>query len=165
MGSVMNGRYQHATTGTSFLVPAGWTVLRSGPSSDGGEMVSLKDTVSDAVVSVWMIVTNTSQEGIAAEGPEDWNRHHIGMKIRQRFDQGLRDYWVRADTIQNKVIGGLPALAARGEFTQNTERIVECLTWIHGKTARAFFFARAPESRAELLQIRFDELVGTALIP
>ena len=165
LGTLQDGRYYHLRTGINFAVPVGWTLLVAGPSSDGGEMVTLRDSGTDTTLSVWMIVTKTSQEGIAAAGRADWYRHVVGMKIRQRYDQGLRDYWVAADTIQERVISGRNALAAVGEFTEGGQRVAECLTWIVGDNARAFFFARAPKSSLDLVQLRFDELVATAVIP
>ena len=164
-GGVQNGRYHHFRTGINFAVPAGWTVLVAGPSSDGGEMVTLRDSVTDRALSVWMIVTKASPEGAAAIRPADWYRNAVGMKIRQRYDQGLRDYWVAAETIQERTIGGRSALSARGEFTEDGQRVSECLTWIVGDNARAFFFTRTPKSNLDLVQLRFDELVATAVIP
>lgn len=164
-GAIQDGRYYHVRTAISFSVPAGWTVFAAGPSSDGGEMVTLRDSVTGSSLSVWMIVAKSSQEGIAAVGPADWYRHVVGMKIRQRYDQGLRDYWVAADTIQKRTVGGRNALAARGEFTEGSQLFAECLTWVVGEKARVFFFARTPKSNLDLVQLRFDELVATALIP
>jgi hypothetical protein len=128
-------------------------------------MVTLLVAVSDSSLSVWMIVSNTSQEAIAAAGPADWFRHVVGMKIRHRFDQGLRDYWVPADTIQEKTVGSRPALGAVGEFTDRGQRVSECLTWIAGDTTRAFFFDRTARPNLAVVSARFDEIVGTAVVP
>ena len=128
-------------------------------------MVTLGDAVSESMLHVWMIAAAASQEASAAAGPVDWFRHVIGMKIRMRFDQGLRDYWVPDGTIQEKTIGNRPALAAIGEFTAAGERGAECLAWIAGETTWAFFFDRTKVPQLPAVRVRFDEIVGTAIVP
>jgi hypothetical protein len=165
LGFVQDGRYHHVKTGVQFLVPLDWMVGPTGPSSDGGEMVQLRDAVQPIVLSAWMIRTNTTLEGSAAKDVADRYRHVIGMKIRQRFDSGARDYWVPAESIQEKTIGGKSALTAVGEFTENGKRVAECLAWIFTERTGAFFFMRVAAADLQTYQYRFDQIVETATVP
>jgi hypothetical protein len=165
LGFVQDGRYYHVKTGVQFLVPPDWILLGTGPSSDGGEMVQLRDAVLPVALSIWMIRTNTTLEGSAAKDVADRYRHVIGMKIRQRFDSGARDYWVPAESIQEKTIGGKSALTAVGEYTENGKRFAECLAWIFTDRTGAFFFMRVAAADLQTYQYRFDQIVETALVP
>jgi hypothetical protein len=165
LGFVQDARYHHVKTGVQFLVPPGWIVMDTAPSSDGGEMVQLRDAVQPIVLSAWMIRTNTTLEGSAAKDVADRYRHVIGMKIRQRFDSGARDYWVPAESIQEKTIGDKSALTAVGEFTENGKRVAECLAWIFTERTGAFFFMRVAATDLQTYQYRFDQIVETATVP
>jgi hypothetical protein len=165
LGFVRDGRYAHLKTGIQFVVPPDWRVMGTGPSSDGGEIVQLREAVHGIGLFVWMIRTDTTLEGRAAKNVADRYRHVIGMKIRQRFDGGARDYWVPAESIQDKIIGGKSALAAVGEYTENAQRFAECLTWIFTERTGAFFFMRVPAADLSTYQYRFDQVVETAAVP
>jgi len=166
LGVTQNGVYHHEKTGVQFTVPLDWTIEGTVPSSDGGEMALLRSAETPIVLSVWMIRTEATPEARSARDVADRYRHVIGMKIRQRFDSGLRDYWVPADTIQEKLIGGKPALAAVGTYTERGVHMAECLTWIDTEQTAAFFFIRdVPAADLPLWQSRFNQVVETATVP
>ncbi|MSO56434.1 MAG: hypothetical protein EXQ55_05865 [Acidobacteria bacterium] len=173
LGSLVNGRYHHNRTGIEFVVPQEWSISATGPNSDGSEGVQFKDSVTGAVLSVWMIRQADFSRGVGSDTDSDPYRHTVGLKIQQRRDQGMPDYWVRTDRIEETMIGGRAALKAVGDFTQTGDDsasagkalMSECLTWIDAKDARAFFYARVPAADWPNFQWRFDQIVGTAVVP
>jgi hypothetical protein len=163
-GVLQNGRYHHNTTGIEFAVPPDWALVGAGPSSDGGDGVTLRDSVTGGVLSVWMINRAASLEDSRAASVDDEYRNLIGMKIRMRFDQGLKDYWVPADTIQERYVNGRKALTAIGESAQRGRSIRERLAWIYTPKTRAFFYGTVPAEDMPQFQYRFDSILDTATL-
>jgi hypothetical protein len=160
VGLLQNGRYHHNRTGIEFDVPAEWSFLSDGPSSDGGDMARVRDSASDVILSAWMNRDDTPSRPAA-----DRLRYVVGMKIRQRYDQGYRDYWVSPETIVEKMVGGRPALSAVGTYVSNGQTMAEYLIWVDGEATQAFFFTSVAASDLAALQSRFDQIVESAVVP
>jgi hypothetical protein len=79
LASVQIGRYHHFKTAVEFPVPAGWSVVTTGQSSDGGEQTYLRDAaLPGTYVAVWMKKeTNTVAEADA------WLELAVKMKVDQ----------------------------------------------------------------------------------
>src|SRR3984893_9375336 len=62
-------------------------------------------------------------------------------------------------------IGGHPALTAVAEYTDNSQKMAESLTWIATEHTTALFFARMPAHDLEVFQVRFDQIIYSASPP
>jgi beta-lactamase regulating signal transducer with metallopeptidase domain len=162
--SVTNGRFHHNDSGIEFAVPQGWTLGSVGRSSDEGDGAMLISP-SGEPLQVWMIRTAKSPEGMRAASADDWYRHYVGMKIRQRFDGGLRDYWVSPANINQRMIGRTMGLTAIGEYTDRGAAGAEYLAWINGPTSRIFFYGRGPAETLPQRQALYEMVVDTAIVP
>lgn len=177
-GWFKDGRVHNNWTGLEFTLPSDWAYVGQNPSSGAGQMVVLKDTTEKAqFAAVWM-----RKEAIPdAEKPKrlEWE---LSAKPQQRYWQDFKDYKIRPESVQWKTIGGNPAVVAvadysgiwgqavedyRGAWGQKgaTRRMTEYLVWICGRNTYVFFFARTTPANLAELQSRFDEIIGTAVIP
>ena len=155
--SAQVGRYHNPATGIEFTLPAGWSVVKTTPTSDNGDTVTLMDAVSKREAAVWMRAekhpTLRTQDGqipkllLAA----------LDAKAASRTN--LTGYQVRSDSIQPRVIGGQQALSAVADYTQNGHPMVEYLTWIFSPKAHALFYGRAPAASLDAFRARLDEVV------
>ncbi|HEY7290013.1 MAG TPA: M56 family metallopeptidase [Vicinamibacterales bacterium] len=158
LGVLENGRYRHLLTGITFDIPQRWTLIGTGPSSDGGEMAQFVDTVTGSSIAIWMKPNTPPPAGILAQ-----LRGAIPEKIGQR--QGFQGYRVRPETIQFGTISGVRSLTAIADFTQSGQLMNECLTWINSSTERAFIFARIPSSQLATFEPQFRDIVDSAIVP
>jgi hypothetical protein len=153
-----NGRYHHPATGVEFTLPSGWSIVKSGPSTSGGDTVTLTDSVSKREAAVWIRAekhpTDQIQKLLVAA---------LDKKAASRTD--LTGYKVRPDSIQPRVIGGQQALTAVADYTRNGRPMVECLTWIFSPKTHVLFFGRAPAADLESFRVRLDALANSAAVP
>ena len=161
LGVVEGRRYRHLATGLTFDVPEDSQVGRTGPSSDYGEMVSLRLKDPETEVNVWMIKTAKDWGGINEQldaAP--------AMKAKSRIEQwGLADYRIREGSAQRTTFGGTQAIVAVGEYTSGGAPMVELLTWITSERGRAFFFSAVPAADLDKLRPQFEALVSSTIIP
>ena len=160
LATVKDGRYHNIKSGTEFTVPAGWDVKGTYPSSDNGEQALMTDSVSKITGQVWMI-----KETNAPDQVKFWLQNNVGMKIAQRHDQGVDGYWVRAESVQEKFIGGKQAISAVADYVERGQKMVEYMVWINTENSRVFFFARGGATDFPGFQARFDEIINSALVP
>ncbi len=188
LGTVEGSRYRHHATGIQFDAPAGWDVSATFPSSDNGEMVTLRDPATGRSIAVWMIREQESVESTAAR---------LNMAPTEKVHQRLGTYGIAgahnatyripAESIQKTLINGRPAVAATAFYRQmahgrvsaspaggtlrridNTTvstDMAEYMTWIYTTETKIFFFARVPEDDLQALRPFFDQVVYSAVIP
>jgi hypothetical protein len=116
LGSVENGRYRHVKTDVNFPVPAGWSVLGTGGSSDSGEQMYIRhETSPRTYVAVWMKKeTNTPAEAAALL------ELAVKMKLEQRHG-AITGYRFRPNSIEHVTIAGHNALRAAADFSPGTD--------------------------------------------
>jgi hypothetical protein len=150
--AAQNGRYQHAATGVSFALPAGWSVV------DDGETVVLRDSVSNFEAAVWMRAekhpTTQIQKLLVA-----------AMDAKAASRTNLTGYQIRGDSIQTRVINGQQALSAVADYSRNGRPMNEYLTWIFSAKNHALFFGRVPAAKLDAFRTRLDAIVNSAMVP
>jgi hypothetical protein len=158
LGSVENGLYRHVKTDLAFPIPAGWTVLTTGGSSDGGEQMYMRhDTSPRTYVAVWMKhETNTPAEAAALLESE------VQRKLKQRGG-AITGYGSRPDSIRHVDIAGHNAVTAVADLTHSGQ--VEYFTWIFTERTRVQFDVRGPEPDASTTTSRLGEIIQAATIP
>ena len=175
VGSLTNGHYHHNRTGIEFSVTPEWSLLGEGPSSGRGESVGFRDSTTDATLYAWMVRRSDETQWLDSKSDMDTYQHLIGVKIEQRHVANLNDYWIRSDRVEHPTIGGRMALKAVGEYTivrsgpgdtaAKSERLSECLTWIHSDSVRVLFSSTVRSADLASYQPRFDQVVATAVLP
>jgi hypothetical protein len=120
----------------------------------------MTDSVSKITGQVWMIKETNTPDQV-----KFWLENNVGMKIGQRHDQGVEGYWVRAESVQQKYIGGKQAVSAVADYVEKGQKMVEYMTWINTENSRVFFFARGAASDFPGFQARFDEIINSAIVP
>ena len=161
LGQLVNGGYHNLKTGVEIPLPSGWSVTGDSPSSDNGDIVMLRDANSNTrYAAVWMIKESNTPDQI-----REWMQIEVGAKVRQRHDQGVQNYHVRLEDVQQRQIGGHQALVYVGDYLDRGEAMSEYMTNIYTSNTRVFFFGRIPTAELGILQARFDQLINAALIP
>jgi hypothetical protein len=158
LGSVENRLYRHVKTDVAFPIPAGWTVLTTGGSSDGGEQMYMRhDTSPRTYVAVWMKQeTNTPAEAVALLESE------VQRKLKQRGGD-ITGYRFRPDSIEHVDIAGHKAVRAVADLTHSGQ--VEYFTWIFTERTRVQFDVRGVEPDASTITSRLGTIVQAAQIP
>ena len=186
LGTADGSRYRHHATGIQFDAPAGWDISATFPSSDSGEMVTLRDPATGMSIAAWMIREPESIESTAAR---------LDMAPTQKVHQRLGTYGIAGahnetyrippESIQRVLINGRPAIAATAQYTQRGHIIrsrpaggptttlsvvperamAEYMTWIYTTEAKIFFFARVPADDLPALRPYFDQVVQSAVVP
>ena len=150
----LNGRYHHPATGIEFTLPAGWSVVKTTPSADKGDTVTLMDSVSKHEAAVWMRAEKHPTEEI-----QKLLLAALDKKAAAR--KNLTGYLVRSDSVQPRVIGGQQALSAVADYTRNGRPMVEYLTWIFSPKAHALFYGRAPAGELDSFRARLDTVINS----
>jgi hypothetical protein len=159
LGIVLNGRYHHHLTGIEFVLPPGWCVLGTSPSTSNGETALLYNSdFSNADASVWMIRERTPLANIS-----DQLQAAIPEKLKERA--GFAKYTIRPGSVDSTWIGGRQALRAIADYEEKGRAMSESLTWIYTERTRAFFFARAEAEEMPAFQTHFDQIIYSANIP
>jgi hypothetical protein len=162
LGSVENGRYRHFSSEVEFPLHSGWSVVATGPSSDGGDQVYLRDAASSATyVAVWMKKeTNTKAEVNA--------RLELATKMKVDQRGGAESgYRFRPETIRHLTIRRHQAVSAVADFPPGArfERHVEYFTWIFTERTRVQFDVRGTEPDAAATTARLEQIILAASIP
>jgi len=158
MGEVQNGVYHHNRTGIEFAVPADWAIVTHEHSSNGAQMLLLRDTVTNVIGSAWMKARIIDPSHIEA-----MLDRRLDAKAAQR--NNFEGYRYRAESIQKTTIGGKQALSAVADYTRAGEQMVEYLTWVDGEKSRVLFSARMRASEFPAFQARFDAIIQSAMVP
>jgi hypothetical protein len=162
LGSVDNGRYRHFSSGVAFPLPSGWAVDTTGPSSDGGDQVYLRDATSPEIyVAIWMKKeTNTKAEV----------RARLELAAKMKVDQrggAESGYRFRPESIRHETIRGHQAISAIADYPSagRFARQVEYFTWIFTERTRVQFDVRGPEPDAAAETARLNQIILAASIP
>jgi hypothetical protein len=158
MGTVENGVYHHSLTGIQFALPPDWVIVGEGPGSGGGQTVMLRDTISNAVATVWLKARKASPADI----PALMDRRLDSKAIQRNNFEGYR---YRTESVQRSTIGGQPALSAVADYVRTGQQMVEYVTWVDGEKSRVLFTARVPKSELASFQARFDIVIQSAVVP
>ena len=154
LDSVHSARYHGNSTGLEFDLPSDWSLVGTWP-SDIGDIAVLKNAhFGDAFAAVWM----KGRSAIPEQLEED-----VRNIVAQRSE--IQGYKIIQESIHQTFIGGHPALTAVAEYTDNSQKMAESLTWIATEHTTALFFARMPAHDLEVFQVRFDQIIYSATAP
>jgi hypothetical protein len=118
LATITNGRYRHRETGIQFDLPAGWIAGQTRPSSDDGQMVTLRDPASGMAISVWMVSEQETVESATAKlalAPALQRRQRLG--VYAIFGARPGSYTLTEERIQPRTINGRRAVLAVGTYT------------------------------------------------
>ncbi len=159
LGTLVNGVYHHNLTGIEFTLPADWIIVNQAPASEpGAQVIKLKNSVSNAIASVWLKRRNADPADIQA-----LMNGRLDDKVIQR--NNFQDYKYRSESVQHITIGGRPALSAVADYVSTGQKMAEYLTWIDGERSRVLFGGRMPASELADFQMRFDPVIQSACVP
>jgi hypothetical protein len=85
--------------------------------------------------------------------------------VKQRREQGRTDYVIDADDCETKTIGGRPALACVGQYTDKAVKTSEYLLWVSSPRVDALFFGTAPASSFEEFRPNLEYVAQTLKLP
>jgi hypothetical protein len=154
LGTIQNGRYNHAATGVQLTIPADCSVFLDTPSSDGGEMVVIGR--QGIQISVWLIAENQQPGEQAA-----LVQHDLENKPTQR----PAGWKVRPESIRTGGVGNARWLSATADMTVSGVKVVEMVTWYRTTKVHAFFAGVVLPADLVKYESRFAELVSTAVVP
>jgi|HubBroStandDraft_3_1064219.scaffolds.fasta_scaffold11086_3 hypothetical protein len=157
-GTVQNNVYHHHATGVEFTLPEGWHIVSQGY-EDGGQAVTMRDSVTQAFARVWMKTVITQQVDDIA-----------GLLDRRLDDKGLQrntyqDYRFRKDSVQHMTVNGNQGLSVVADFVNLGEKKAEYHTWVYTAKTHVYFNARVPEAQLPAVQSRFDGLIQSTVVP
>jgi hypothetical protein len=158
MGTFEDGVYHHHLTGVQFTLPPDWVIVSQGWAGGGGQMVFLRDTVSNVIGTVWLKARPIDPADI----PALLNRR-LDNRIKER--NNFEGYKYRSESVRQSTIGGQPALSAVADYLRNGQQMVEYVTWIEGPKSRVLFNSRMPATALPGFQSRFDALIQSAVVP
>ena len=156
-GPNQNQTYKHKITGVELRMPQGFRVSGDTDSSDGGEMVVLAETGSQAFVAVWL---KPNEPG---GNPNAQLREDLERKPSMRTD--FEGWKIRPESVAYKTVAGQPALSALADFTENGVKNVEYMTWVRSAKNHVFFFGRVLLDKLPAFQQHFDQVLAGAVIP
>jgi len=159
IGTLQNGVYHHNRTGLEFTLPPEWVIVtQARASTPGAQYLKLKNSVSNALATVWI----KRRDADPADLPALMNGR-LDDKTMQR--NNFQGYKYRTESVQYITIGGRPALSAVADYVSVGQKMVEYLTWIDGEKSRVLFAGRVPASELADFQSRFDTVIQSAVVP
>jgi hypothetical protein len=159
IGTLQDGVYHHNWTGIEFRLPPEWVILsQSSAATRGAQVVRLKDTISNAVATVWMKRSDADTADIQA-----LMSGRLDDKVTQR--NNFQGYKYRTESVQHTTVGGRPALSAVADYVSTGQKMVEYQTWVDGQKSRVVFVSRMPASELADFQSRFDPVIQSAVVP
>ena len=127
----------------SFQLPAGWTLLRGVRWGDHETTLFLLDTTSSTAA-----ITVYYQYPIQSAIPLNLDAALVaGMqnKVKQRQQEGLKNYHIRTGSGQTSVVDGRPALSFIGDFNMpQGQAMSEYMLRVLGANTKAEFFVKVP---------------------
>jgi hypothetical protein len=156
--------YRDPEVAVSVKLPAGWKIPQAVRLADHATGVQLINPMAQSFTGLWFRIPPDSQK-LSAEDASKALAANPDAKAAQRVGEGMPDYKIRAGTLQQRTIGGLPALSCIADFTAGGLPMAEYLVWIRGEKATALFFGRAAIAEFDTFRERFDGVIETAKIP
>jgi hypothetical protein len=157
--SVHNGRYRDEPTGLEFTVPASWTIVYDGASSDGGNMAGLVAPGSAVDYGIWMKPSRWT----VAEIPELLSKAVDEKAEANNFRPGFK---FRPESIQHRTVSGQQALSAIADYVENGRKMVNYYVWVYTPKTHSVFLARdiAAEDFPSV-QANLDSILASAQVP
>jgi hypothetical protein len=159
LGALENGVYHNNLTGIELTIPPNWVIARQAPSSvPDAQVLSLKDSASNVVATVWMKRRDAEKADLEA-----LMNDRLNVKAMQR--NNFQGYTYRPESVQHTTINGHPALSAVADYVMAGQKMVEYLTWVDGERSRVVFAGRVPPDELANFQALFDPLIQSAVVP
>jgi|SRR5580698_603216 hypothetical protein len=158
-GTLQNDVYHQNASAVEFTLPDGWHIVSQGYANDGGQAVSVRDSVTQAFGRIWMKTITTQQVD------------DIAGLLEQRLDDkglqrnGYQDYRFRKDSVQHLTVNGNQGLSVVADFVNAGEKKAEYHAWVYTAKTHVYFSTRVPEEKLSVVQSRFEALIQSAVIP
>lgn len=153
-----NGVYQDKT-GVQFTLPPEWVIVAQASSSTpGAHYVKLKNSVTNALATIWIKRRDANAEDLNA-----LMSGRLDEKAIQR--NNLEGYKYRPESVQHLAIGGRPALSAVADYVIAGQKMVEYLTWVDGEKSRVVFAGRMLAAELADFQAHFDPVIQSVQVP
>ncbi len=159
----------------SFRLPPGWKALGANRWIDngweGGKPKERATTVvihhpqSDALVSLYYRLFKKTQT-MTPEQIDNMLLADVDDKVSQRRrKEHFEDYRPRANSYEQREIGGQRALACVADFVQGKQRMSEYLVWVRNEKSIAEFFIRVPSDQLEDLRKEVEPIIQSLRLP
>jgi hypothetical protein len=159
----------------SFRLPPGWQALGASRWMDSGwerdkprehaTTVGLYSPHSSAVVFLYYRLFNQTQT-FSPEQIDNLLMADVDDKVSQRRKRDqLKDYRPRADSYEQREIGGQRALACVADFVQGKQKMSEYLVWVRTEKSIAQFFVRVPSGQLEDVRTQVEPILQSLRLP
>ncbi len=164
LGDWRGGKYHHYWTGIELTLPQDWHVKTQRPDEglwDRVEIGELNSRTTTAFVVMQREVT----------APEDiadvlMKRYRYKIAVQRRDADGYLGYRVRADTFRHRLVAGQQAWSAVADYRNaDGEAMSEYLVRVQSEKCALFFSVSAPVADFANVEVRFEPIVLTAVIP
>ena len=156
--------YRDPEFALSLRLPDGWKITQAARLADHATTVQLGNPMTQAFTALWFRMLPDAQK-LSAEDAYKALAPNPEAKAAQRAGEGMPDYAIRANSRQQRTIGGVPALSCVADFTSGGQPMAEYLVWIRGEKATALFFGRTAAGEFDAFRERFDRVIETAKVP
>jgi hypothetical protein len=150
-GHLENSVYHHNWTGTEFTLPSGWTLVSQGWGDNHGQVVTLKDSVSNSFATVGLRPQTQQVEDI-----EGLLKRKLETKGEQR--NAYQDYRMRTDSVLHITVNGNQGISVVADYVNLGQKKTGYMTWIYTGKTRVFFDGRVPEAQLPAFQERFNAI-------
>ena len=156
--------YRDPEHAVSLKLPGGWKIPQAVRLSDHATTVQLTNPLAQSFTALWFRLPPDSRK-LSQDDAYRELAANPDAKVVQRTGEGMPDYKIRAGTLRQRTIGGLPALSCVADFTTGGQPMAEYLVWIRGEKATALFFGRTAAAAFDAFRESFDRVIETAKIP
>jgi len=148
--------------GVSLSLPAGWRWTGPDRWGDQQTTLSLREPETHQEVLLYVNILGTPE---VIPAPEmDKILRGVKYKIRQRIEEGYKDYHLRDNSCQLRSINGRSALSWVSEFTDHGHNMVDYLTRVRSENTNALFFVKLPAGHLDDFKGRVDPIIETLQI-
>lgn len=164
LGDSRGGRYHHYWTGVELTLPSGWYFKTQKPDEGLWDRVDLGDSNS-RTTSAFLVMQReiTPPERIAGVLME---RYRYKVAVQRRDADGYLGYRVRAGSFKHRLIGGQQAWSAVADYRNaDGEAMSEYLVRVQSGKCALFFSVSAPAADFASVEVRFEPVLLTAVVP
>jgi len=150
--------------GISVSLPPGWKWVDTRRGGNRGKTVTFDEPGSQRELRLYVKVERSPKE-ITPEQMDTRLLKGVDRKILQRRTEGFRDYHLRENSFERRLVGGHLALSWVSEFKDQGGNKVEYLTRVRSEKSNALFFAVLPAAELDDFKKRVDPIIDTLRIP
>lgn len=159
LATLEGNRYRHHGTDLSLMLPNGWRLRGTMPSSDNGDMAMFSTIAPSASISLWLI--RESNDAAAIHQRLDASPRNKELARRGSYPE----YRLRPDSIQRTIVNGHEAMVAIADYQIDGKAMSEYMTWIFSEQTHAFSFAHVATEDLEHFRPQFDSFIKSVSMP